>query len=258
MTAPTPAVDESEAVVAASTSAQAVVDTANRLGLTWQLRIASLTQSDPPKGRYDGDTVSIGMTSMIGIVPNLTRVYVIQVPPSGNFIVGWVTGPFTARQTLSSTQSSLTFTVPTTLRRIAAYWSARSNAAANLVGVGIQIGGDSSAVYYSEVVFGSNVTASAAPSVAGTSGQIGLATASLAPGSTYGSGQVVFKSWDVTTNFISYDYESTAIGSGAANFRHDSGGGVYLGSGSRTSLTFLCLTGSFISGTDFQVEGWPS
>jgi len=74
------------------TGAQAVVENAKRLGLTWTIRLATVVDAtiDAVTAIYDGDTVAIGMTSMIGSVFVGQRVYVIQVPPSGNFIVGFV------------------------------------------------------------------------------------------------------------------------------------------------------------------------
>ena len=77
-----------------SVGAQAVVANANRLGLTWQLRLARVTEGDDPfavSALYDGDSTEIDMVSMIGALLPDTRVYVIQVPPAGNFIVGLIT-----------------------------------------------------------------------------------------------------------------------------------------------------------------------
>jgi hypothetical protein len=72
--------------------AQAIVDNAKRLGLTWTLTLATVTSINPVQAITDGDTVIIGMTSMIGPLTLGQRVYVIQVPPSGNFIVGSTSG----------------------------------------------------------------------------------------------------------------------------------------------------------------------
>ena len=66
---------------------QAVVENAQRLGLTWALRPATVASSDPT-ATFDGDTAPIAMTSLIGTVRPGQRVRALIVPPSGNFIVG--------------------------------------------------------------------------------------------------------------------------------------------------------------------------
>ncbi len=77
-----------EVLVAA---AQQVVADAKRLGLTWTMQNGTVTATSPvTKVQMDGDNVSIQVTSMIGPVGVGLRVYVIQVPPAGNFIVGFV------------------------------------------------------------------------------------------------------------------------------------------------------------------------
>lgn len=73
----------------ASASTSALVENAGRLGLKWDLRPATVMQADPVVTiMYDGDTAIITAVSMIGDVNAGDRVYVIFVPPSGNFITG--------------------------------------------------------------------------------------------------------------------------------------------------------------------------
>jgi hypothetical protein len=72
--------------------AQAVVENAKRLGLTWTLTLATVTSTSPVEAIVDGDTAAIGMVPMIGRLLVGRRVYVIQVPPSGNYIVGFPEG----------------------------------------------------------------------------------------------------------------------------------------------------------------------
>jgi hypothetical protein len=91
MTEPLPTNDPAASLI--GLGAQALIDNAKRLGLTWQLRLATVV--DAVSGnqllvRFDGDETSVTAVSMIGLVPANSRVYVISVPPSGNFAVGWV------------------------------------------------------------------------------------------------------------------------------------------------------------------------
>lgn len=81
------------------TAVEGIVENADRLGLTWTLRPATVIDGGTPSSNlpagiimatYDGDTEPIGMVSMVGQgIPANTRVYVLRVPPSGNFIVGF-------------------------------------------------------------------------------------------------------------------------------------------------------------------------
>jgi len=75
----------------ASTEAQSIVDNAQRLGLTWELRPATVqvTGTRSVAVLYDGDTVTITAISLVGPLIAGMRVYVIHIPPSGNFIVGF-------------------------------------------------------------------------------------------------------------------------------------------------------------------------
>lgn len=78
------------------TGAQVVVETANRLGLTWSMRIGTITEINSMSQlvvQIDGDENPITMTSMIGVGSVGRKVYVITVPPSANFVVGNVNRP---------------------------------------------------------------------------------------------------------------------------------------------------------------------
>lgn len=83
---------------AAAATAQAIVKNADRLGLVWNLRNATVIQTATPPDAvpaiYDNDSAIIGMTSLVGPLFAGMRVWVIEVPPSGNYIVGVVnSGP---------------------------------------------------------------------------------------------------------------------------------------------------------------------
>jgi hypothetical protein len=88
-------VEETVIPEAIGVAAQAIVANAKRLGLTWTLRMATVREGEDPTNIlaiYDGDTEPIGMTSMVGLIAPDSRVYVLQVPPGGNYIVGGQAG----------------------------------------------------------------------------------------------------------------------------------------------------------------------
>jgi hypothetical protein len=71
--------------------AQTIVENALRLGLIWRMRMGTVTSvstSGEAEVRLDADDLSIPVVSMIGFVNEDDRVYVITVPPAGNFMVG--------------------------------------------------------------------------------------------------------------------------------------------------------------------------
>lgn len=70
-----------------------IVSRARDLGLTWILRPATISSGSDPTNigaTYDGDTVVISMTSIIGVIETDARVYAIEVPSVGHFVVGYV------------------------------------------------------------------------------------------------------------------------------------------------------------------------
>jgi hypothetical protein len=82
----------------AAAVARAVIDNADRNGLKWTLKLATVTSdqnnTNPNRvtARYDGDSGGVTMLSAIGVPAAGSRVMCIQVPPSGNFIIGNVQG----------------------------------------------------------------------------------------------------------------------------------------------------------------------
>jgi hypothetical protein len=115
MTEPLPTNDPAASLI--GLGAQALIDNAKRLGLTWQLRLATVIEGISANQllvRLDGDETSITAVSMIGFVSANRRVYVISVPPSGNFVVGWISGNFPQRvATTTRTTAGLGFTTET-------------------------------------------------------------------------------------------------------------------------------------------------
>ncbi|MFI7283082.1 hypothetical protein ACIBOV_22760 [Micromonospora chersina] len=103
--------------------AEAVLEKAVRLGLTWRLRPATVTSvagDGTIRALHDGDSQAIRVTSMIGAVPVRARVMVLKSPPAGNHIVGLVGSPGPGAPVQTFTQSG-TFKVPAGARWIRAY-----------------------------------------------------------------------------------------------------------------------------------------
>ena len=259
MTTPVP----SEVTVA--TGVEQVRDNAQALGLQWGLKFATVVSVDPNDNSVimitlDGaTTTTVPALSLTGSLAPGNRVCVIEVPPSGLYVVNKVPGNFyEARQTLTSSAASVTFSdIPANLRRLDVHLTARTTGAVNANQVYYRINGNSSAVYFAERLTGNNATAGATPDNGLTMGPIGLLTGSLAAANVFGSGQATFVSWDSpNSGSLSYTYNSQALGTGVANFFTFTGGGIYYADGPYTSITFIPQVGSFESGSDFQITGW--
>lgn len=73
-----------------SSAVQGLVANANRLGLTWQVHLASVTATTGTAVyvTVDGDTEQVVAQSMIGTIGPSERVYVLAIPPGGMFVIG--------------------------------------------------------------------------------------------------------------------------------------------------------------------------
>lgn len=78
---------------------QEVIRSTYRFGFTWQLRAGTVRKSmraaDPTPVvlvSFDGDDVAVTVTSLVGPLALGARVAVAFVPPSGNYVVGFITG----------------------------------------------------------------------------------------------------------------------------------------------------------------------
>ncbi|MBM0228050.1 hypothetical protein JNW87_23545, partial [Micromonospora sp. ATA51] len=107
--------------------AEAVLEKAIRLGLTWRLRPATVTSvggDGTIRALHDGDSQAIRVTSMIGPVAVRARVMVLKTPPAGNHIVGWVGTPGPGAPpgpVVQTFTQNGTFVVPAGARWIRAY-----------------------------------------------------------------------------------------------------------------------------------------
>ena len=82
----------------AGVETQGIRDNADRLGLVWKRRPATIVgveSTDPTKisATMDGDTVAINVYSLIGLLPVGARVMCDIVPPSGVYVIGYLGEP---------------------------------------------------------------------------------------------------------------------------------------------------------------------
>lgn len=106
---------------AAASAVKAAIDDAARLGLVWRIIPASVVgrgMADPMATRVvlDGDTNSGRAVSMVGALRAGQRVWCVQVPPAGMYVMG-IIGPNVAIPTTQvfTTVGASTWTKPTGL-----------------------------------------------------------------------------------------------------------------------------------------------
>lgn len=175
--------------------------------------------------------------------------------PDGGTTWNDMTPMYKARQTLGGTAASVTFSgIPSNLRRLSLRWTARSNDASTNVLLQLRVNNDSGANYYDQFVAWTG-SGAAGPNLetGATQWRIGRQTAGGATANMFGSGMVEIVGWDSPhTNYLGATWWSQAMSGG--QIRED-GGGSYAGAGPYTRLDVICTTGSFIAGSDFQLEG---
>ncbi len=156
---------------------------------------------------------------------------------------------YIARQTLGGTTASVTFSsIPTNLRSLTIRYRARANAGG--VNVNMTINGNAGAVY-SVYTAGSNNAGDITP--AGATGSTSAFVGVIPGGGTrFGSAQIIIPAWDITT-LLQWQYTSFAYDGVDLYARY--GGGTYDVAGPYTSFTLAPAAGSFIAGSDFQIEG---
>jgi hypothetical protein len=96
MTIPIPPSGDAPLEIPSVTSAavRGIIENADRLGLKWQLLLGTVSSfaftSNIASVIVDGDSNAVGAKSMIGVVVQAQRVYVLKVPPAGYFVIGIV------------------------------------------------------------------------------------------------------------------------------------------------------------------------
>lgn len=242
---------------------QALRENAQRLGLTWQLRPATVTSIavDGTVGvTLDGDTEETPAVTMTGRTPEIsTRVFVISVPPAGLFIVGMMGRDYRARKILTAADT-VTFTnIPRELRSLRLTWRARSAGAVVAENILMQVNSNTGANYYTQQGQFSNATVVAAASSALTSAIVGVIVGASAAAGNFSTGTIDLPGWDASAStFLGFNGYSQGIGTSVATFLNNTASGVCNVSGPYATIKLFTSSGNFAAGSDFQLEGLAS
>lgn len=246
---------------------QTVQENAKRLGVSWDLTMATVvdgSDSGAISATFDADADSgaatLGLISTIGAVAPSARVYVVQIPPAGNYIIGLATQPgiFYARKTVkeqSAPASTVTFFVPPNLRELEVTFSAAGTNAALLVDLRMRLNGDTGANYFTQQLQGNGAAASAALiDNAGTSAHVAFIGGATS-GGNWGAGKIWFPSWDqAPTKRTTWLFHSGAISSGGV-VQTGMGSWIQTPANGLFQLDLVPFLGLMAVGSDFQVKG---
>lgn len=205
--------------------------------------------TDPPNGATLGQGLALAAEATVSAI----RTDVTALQSSVTTIT-----PYRVRNTLSGVTASVAFTsIPTTLRRITIYYTARVNAAASVL-LAVRINNDSGAARYLQHDIGANDVAMITPEkLSAINWSPGL-VAGNANANEYSSGTIDIVGWDSPhTAPLCMTFTSAAIQSaGGAGYLFRTGGGIYTQAGPYNRIDFIPASGSFEAGSDFLIEGW--
>lgn len=234
--------------------ARSIVDNAQRLGLTWELRLATVTVptdavTNNPQVICDGDLQPVDAISMVGPVTSARRVWVIAVPPAGNYIVGDVGGR-TWAQIFYSTGNAITALIPqgVIFDTLILDWTLRDNLggfqAANLR---MLINNDITANYVHRFIQAAGATGSALTHTQAfgvNAAVVGVYATNGAAATRFGSGRIEFPAWNNPhVGQLGFTFEST-FENGANDGWYLTGGGFYGPSTIYTSISLLAQVGA--------------
>jgi hypothetical protein len=232
---------------------------AERLGLTWQMRLAEVVDDSSVIFDGDGTVVSDSITNITG--QQLTagdRVYVMSVPPAGNYVTGFATPRFWMRQQILTTTTAVVIfnNIPASLSRLEIFWRGATNLA-GAVSARMDVNGDSSVQYTTLDVAGTG-GAVATEQLASSAFYIGVTGG--ATSASPGSGTIWCNDWNQYTLGLGYPLNINMInGSGnpTNNYTRFMYGKYASGlTTPKTKLQFFCDAGaSWLRGSLFRIEG---
>lgn len=246
---------------------QAMVANAQRLGLIWEFKYATVTNGNDPAAiqiHFDNDSENSPVTA-VSIIGNLgvgTRVAVITVPPSGQYIIADLMGGNTFRKKVlvTSTVASVQINVPEDICVLEIDYQVRGTIVATFSDMYFRINNDSNAQYIYRILFVQNASASAAvhsQQFAVTQGFAGEIIQSSAAAIRSGSGFIRFAGWnnpDNTSGLAWTVHSDAEVGSGSGLMAV--GGGNYNVVGPYRSITIFPSSGNFLAGSQFYAKGW--
>lgn len=230
----------------------------SRLGLTWDLRLATIGTLTPTiTATVDGDDKAITVYNMMETAVAIgDRVYVVSVPPGGNFICGRANLiNFFTRTSVSGATGTMMVNVPSNLREVEIGWTARSDASpgggAQSVEVAMRINSISTGDYFTQLTVGNGGSTASGLRSFQTEGFVGHGCNGNIS-DVYGSGKIWFQGWDMPIR-KPWTFTSAALCGGGLQ---DTGGGfLNVAPFPGGTISLFMSAGNFITGSTMYARG---
>lgn len=152
---------------------------------------------------------------------------------------------------------SVIFTVPSTLKTVRISTTTRGDVASTATELMVRINSDSTNLYRHDSMFAQNgsTPAGGGATLATSSMRANVIPGASAGAGVYGGGELTIEGWNAPhASHLNMTCQGGYIDS-AGNQIIYIGNGVYLGAGPYTTITLLPITGNFITGCGFYLEG---
>jgi hypothetical protein len=166
--------------------------------------------------------------------------------------------PWSSMILLASTTASVTFSsIPTTLKTVRLTCTVRGDNAGVYQDLVLRVGGDSGANYRYAGNFMQDTTLGGFNAAAQTSGRVGFVCCATVAAGQFTTAEATFQGWNSPhANNLTAAVRSGFTGAIGGHMLTWHGTLTYHGSNSYTSLTVLPVAGSFVTGSQFVLEGW--
>lgn len=166
--------------------------------------------------------------------------------------------PWSSATTLGATTASVTISgIPTTLKTVRLTCTARQDNASVYQDLLLRVGGDTGANYRYAGNYMQDTALGGFNAIGSTSGRLGFVCGSTVTAGQFTTAEAVFQGWNSPhANNLTAAVRSGFTGTAGGHMLTWHGTMTYHGSNAYTSLTVLPLAGSFVTGSQFVVEGW--
>lgn len=188
------------------------------------------------------------------------RAYIIDEQVQVEYVlnVGWLSQSgmaYRANQLLAVDAANINFTsIPSTLKKIAIAWTARSSIATTYCDMRLQINGISTSSYSNILHNQINVTTTNFNNTS-TFATVGIIAGNTASANFFASGEIIIPGWDAPHPTVNLQWRSQFFHD-AANSVYGQGGTLYNGAGPYVSVLLFPESGNFKAGTEMTLYGW--
>lgn len=157
--------------------------------------------------------------------------------------------------TLGSATPSITFSgIPTTVKRVTIYWTARSDAAIINTQLSVRINGDSSTAYSGVRLQGASGSTSGSAYTSQSTADVGSILGASSTSGRYASGNITIPGWDSPHSLLNGNSIYGGFDVAASNAFTGNTVFFYNVAGPYTSISVFPNSGNLVAGSEFSLE----